>query len=126
MYGNKGIDYTELRKEVAKLYKYALTKRISVRDALSQFPKDCNDSTIIASWHALCHLEADEDIRAKDELYRKEQDEFLNFIEETLSKGENLPENIINEYKPFHPDSLISGTTKISSILNKLKRFLCC
>ena len=126
MHGNKGVDYTNLRKKVGRLYKYALTKRISVRDALAQFPADCEDETIIASWHALCHLEADEDIRLKDELYKKEQDEFLNYVAETLMKGENIPKNIINEYLPYHPDSLISGTTRVKSIINKLKRFLCC
>ncbi len=127
MHKNEGItDYTEQRKKVGRLYKYALTNRISVKDALVQYPADCEDETIIASWHALCHLEADEDIRAKDLLYREEQDKFLNFIAETLIKGESIPQNIIKEYIPYHPDSLITGTTRLKSIINKLKRFLCC
>lgn len=126
MHRDESINYKELRQKVSRIYSYVTDKRISVRDALVQFPSDCDDKTIIASWHALCHLEADEDIRAKDELYRQEQDEFLKFIQDTLKRGEALPDNIIKEYIPYHPDSLISGSHKIKSIISKLKRFLCC
>ncbi len=103
-----------------------LTKKISIREALADFPKDCEDKTIIASWHALCHLEADEDIRFKDSLYKQEQDKYIEFIAYTLQKGEALPQNIINSYLPYHNAALISETMTLKGIIHKLKKFLCC
>ena len=121
------IDYTEIRKSVSNLFIAVLTKRLPVREALLNFPKECQDKTIIASWHALCHLEADEELRLKDPLYRKEQDEYIEFISFTLSKGEELPENIINAYSPYYSEALTPLTNKNSKgIFQQLKRFLCC
>lgn len=120
------VDYSEIRKNVSKLYIAVLTQRVLVRDALAAFPKDCEDKTIIAAWHALCHLEADEELRAKDTMYKNEQDEFIEFIAFTLQKGEALPENIINSYKPYYNDTLVSPSKSFKGIINKLKRFLCC
>ena len=79
MHKSENIDYSQLRKRVSRLFVGVLTKRISVQEALAKFPKDCDDKTIIASWHALCHLEADEDIRLKDPLYAEEQDKYIKF-----------------------------------------------
>ncbi|MCD7740200.1 MAG: hypothetical protein LUH11_02505 [Candidatus Gastranaerophilales bacterium] len=101
-------------------------KKLSVRNALASFPKDCEDKTIIASWHALCHLEADEELRAKDSLYKKEQDEYIEFIAFTLQKGEELPKNIIEAYQPYHNYALISESNNLKGIIHKLKKFLCC
>ena len=120
------VDYSAKRKEVANLFIAVLTKRVVVRDALANFPKDCPDKSIIAAWHALCHLEADEDLRIKDAMYRQEQDEYIEFIAFTLQKGEELPSNIINSYLPYHSEALIPAGKGIKAIINKLKRFLCC
>lgn len=119
-------NYSEQRKKVSKLFIAVLTQRLNVRDALARFPKDCEDKTIIAAWHALCHLEADEDIRKKDEMFQKEQDEYIEFIAFTLQKGEELPSNIINSYLPYHSESLVSPSKSLKGIINKLKKFLCC
>ena len=118
------IDYTEIRKKVSKLFIAVLTKRLPVREALLRFPKDCQDRTIIASWHALCHLEADEELRLKDEMYKKEQDEYIEYIAYTLEKGEELPSNIVNSYKPYHSEALIPAGKTLKGIINKLKKFL--
>lgn len=127
MHNSDCIDYKEIRKKVSKLFIAVLTKRIPVREALIRFPKDCQDKTIIASWHALCHLEADEELRLKDDLYRQEQDDYIEFISFTLSKGEELPENIINSYSPYYQEALTPLTNKNSKgIWQQLKRFLCC
>lgn len=126
MYKGVNTDYSEQRKEVSKLFIAVLTQRLSVRSALARFPKDCEDKTIIAAWHALCHLEADEDIRKKDEMFKKEQDEYIEFISFTLQKGEELPSNIINSYLPYHNEALVSPSTSFKGIINKLKKFLCC
>ncbi|MGM9994370.1 MAG: hypothetical protein ACI37R_06545 [Candidatus Avigastranaerophilus sp.] len=122
---NESVDYSNLRKQVSELYISVLTKRLSVREALNAFPQDCDDKTIIAAWHALCHLEADEDIRAKDEMYKKEQDEYIDYIAYTLDKGEELPENIVNAYIPYHENALVADSTKLKGIIRNIKKFLC-
>lgn len=126
MQKSKGIDYSEVRKKVSKLFYAVLTQKTVVRDALFLYPKECKDETIIASWHALCHLEADEDLRKKDSLYKEEQDEYIEFIAQTLERGEALPKNIINEYKPYHNQALIPEKNTFKGIINQLKKFLCC
>lgn len=126
MQKRESIDYRELRKKVAKLYTGVLIKKISIRTALAKFPKDCEDKTIIAAWHALCHLEADEDIRLKDSMYKDIQDEYIEFIANTLEKGNELPENIIKSYLPYHENALIPNSNKMKGIIKMLKKFLCC
>lgn len=120
----ESINYKELRKQVSSLYIGVLTKKLTVREALNAFPHDCEDKTIIAAWHALCHLEADEDLRAKDELYKKEQDDYIDYIAYTLDKGEELPENIVNSYIPFHENALTANSTTIKGIIQNMKKFL--
>ncbi len=125
MHKHESVSIQEMRKNISKIFLGVLTKKISIQEALTKFPPDCDDPTIIASWHALCHLEADEDLRRKDSLYKQEQDDFIGFITHTLAQGNELPKNIINSYTPYHPNSLISGSNNIKSIINKLTRFLC-
>ena len=125
MHKRECVDYKKVRRSVANLYMGVLTHNVSVKDALANFPKDCDDKTVIAAWHALCHLEADEDIRLKDVEYKEEQDNFLKYIESTLRKGEELPINIINSYVPYYSNSLTPNSTKLKGILKTLKQFLC-
>lgn len=126
MLQRKSVNYKELRKKVSKLFFAVLTHKIPVRDALTRFPKDCEDRTLIAAWHALCHLEADEELRIRDKMYAEEQDEYIEYIAFTLEKGEALPMNIINSYTPYHNEALVSPSKSVKGIINKLKRFLCC
>jgi hypothetical protein len=126
MYRSESIDYTKLRKKSANLFFGVLTEKISIREALLQFPKDCEDKTIIAAWHALCHLEADEDIRKRDPEYKKVQDKYIEFIAFTLRDGNSLPKNIINEYIPYHSEVLIPCSNTIKGIIYKFKKFLNC
>ena len=126
MHNNKSVDFSQKRKEVSKLFFAVLTKKTTVREALIHFPKDCEDKTIIASWHALCHLEADEDLREKDIEYKEEQDEYIEFIANTLQAGNALPDNIVKSYIPYHSEALIPCTNTIKGIIYKFKRFLNC
>ncbi len=126
MFKRKSVSYEGARKRVAKIFFAVLTNKISIQEALTKFPKDCEDKTIIASWHALCHLEADEDIRLKDSMFKEVQDEYIEFIANTLEKGCALPENIINSYIPYHSEALITHSKTFKGIWNELKRFLCC
>ena len=90
------------REYVAKLLRMVRLGELSVKQAMLKYPKDTKDASLIAAYHALIHYEADEDIRAKDELYKEEQDDYLEFIAYTLSTGEDLPKNIIDNYKNFY------------------------
>ena len=87
---------------VGKLLRLVRIGQISVRQAIFEYPKDPTDESLIAAYHALIHYEADEDLRAKDSLYKEEQDDYLEFLAFTLEKGEDLPENIIENYKKYY------------------------
>ena len=87
------------RKYVGRLVYSVLTERKSVREALLLFP-DSSDKSIECAYHALVHFEADEDLRYKDYEYREEQNDYLEFIAQTLSEGKSLPRNIIADYEP--------------------------
>lgn len=90
------------RAFVGKLLRLVRIGQISVRQAMLEYPKDPEDESLIAAYHALIHYEADEDLRAKDSLYKEEQDDYLEFLAFTLEKGEDLPENIIENYKKYY------------------------
>ena len=95
------------RKYIAKVLRSVLVGKISVRQALVLYPKDTSDESLLAAYHALIHYEADEELRAKDVLYREEQDDYIEFLASILDKGENLPENIIQNYKIYHESTPI-------------------
>ena len=126
MFKSKSIDYANERKYTAKLYIAVLTGNLCVREALMKFPKNCEDKTIIAAWHALCHLEADEDLRKKDTMYAAEQDEYIEHIAYILDKGEELPQNIIDSYIPYHDSALFPPNNTLKGIIRQFKKFLCC
>lgn len=94
------------KRFVGRLIIAVLTDQKNVREAIKLFPES-KDKSIECAYHALVHYAADEDIRYKDIEYRDAQDEYLDFIAQTLIQGKNLPQNIINEYKPYY-----SGTSK--------------
>ena len=89
------------RKFTGRLIYAVLTGRKTVREAISLFP-DTRDKNIECAYHALVHYEADEDLRYKDFEYREEQDDYLEFIAQTLSAGKSLPRNIIADYEPYY------------------------
>lgn len=95
------------RQIVANLLKGVRIGKYSVREALLLFPKDTEDESLIASYHALIHYEADEDLRRRDSLYREEQDDYIEFLSHILEKGEDLPRNIIENYKQYYDSAPI-------------------
>ena len=92
----------EDRRFVASLIRQVLISRLCVREAILNFPRDSEDKSVQAAFHALVHYEADEDLRARDSLYREEQDDYLEFISNLLERGEDLPENIIQNYEKYY------------------------
>ncbi len=95
------------RKFVGRLIYAVLTERKTVREAISLFP-DSKDKNIECAYHALVHYEADEDLRYKDFEYREEQNDYLEFMAETLVSGKDLPQNIIADYEEYY-----HGTAKL-------------
>lgn len=120
----KQIDYIPFRKAVADLILKVLTNKMHVKNALLKFPADIKDESIQAAWHALCYMEADEDLRRRDPAYADEQDDYLEMIAFTLQTGEPLPQNIIKVYKKYHKEALIPHSKTIKGIMDKLSRFL--
>jgi len=95
------------RMLASKLLREVRIGRKSVREALLLFPKDTTDESLIAVYHALIHYEADEDLRMRDELYKEEQDDYIEFLSYTLERGEDIPRNIIDNYKQFYDSAPI-------------------
>ena len=89
------------RKNAGRLIYSVLAERVNVREAIKMLP-ETEDKSIECAYHALVHYAADEDLRYKDFDYRQEQDDYLEFIAETLSAGKSLPRNIIADYEPYY------------------------
>lgn len=121
MDGNDKIKY---RKEVSRLIYQVLTDKIVVREAVLNFPKVVGDKTLDTVYHALVHYEADEDLRKRDLLYKEVQNDYLEFIAETLDKGDDLPLNIIDSYKKYYKDTNLPKPKTMSGLLKSLCKFL--
>ncbi len=109
---------------VANLIRQVLIYNICVREAILRFPKDTDDKSIHAAYHALVHFEADEDLRKRDELYKEEQDDYLEFISNVLEKGEDLPENIIRNYEKYYEYANIPHENNTKGFFRGFLRFL--
>ncbi len=115
----------ETRRQTAKLIVDVILNKITVLDALKNFPKDSTDPSVKTCFHILVHYESDEELRKKDPLYKETQDDFLVETAETLLKGDPLPVNIIKEYKDFYKQDLFypDKMTK-ENILKRLRKFI--
>lgn len=109
---------------VSRLIILVLTGQMPVRQALLNFPKDTQDKSIITAYHALIHFEADEELRASDADYKQEQDEYLEFLADTLSKNRTLPQNIIKSYKNYYSNVALPKDKSTKNLLRKICKFL--
>lgn len=109
---------------VAGLIRQVLISRMCVREAILNFPRDTKDASIHAAYHALVHYEADEELRSRDELYREEQDDYLEFISNILERGQDLPENIISNYEKYYACANIPHEKNAKGFLKSFLRFL--
>lgn len=112
------------RKFVADIVRRVLTSQVSVREAILQFPRDTEDKSIHAAYHALVHLEADEDLRARDIVYREEQDDYLEMIAQTLFEEEDLPENIIKNYEQYYTSANLLHEKNTKGFLKGFLKYL--
>lgn len=117
-------NYKEERKIVSRLIYMVLAETLSAREAILKFPKDINDATIKSAYHALVHREADEDFRYKDIEYKDEQDDYLEFIAQTLQDGNALPQNIIRSYDKYYKNARTPSSESMKGLLKSLCRFL--
>ena len=111
------------RKFVGRLIFEVLTERKNVREAIKLFP-DAKDKNIECAYHALVHYSADEEMRYKDIEYREAQDDYLEFLAQTLSEGKPLPKNIIDEYKPYYKGVSRVWTDGWQGFWDEFKRFI--
>jgi len=95
------------RKRAGEILYNVRMGNCSVREALNLYPRDTADESLIAAYHALIHYEADEDIRRRDLLYAQEQDDYIEFLSYILNRGEDLPQNIIDNYKKYYDSAPI-------------------
>ena len=114
---------TDNRKFVGRLIFEVLTERKNVREAIKLFP-DTKDKNIECAYHALVHYSADEEMRYKDIEYREAQDDYLEFLAQTLSEGKPLPKNIIDEYKPYYKGVSRVWTDGWQGFWDEFKRFI--
>ncbi|MBE7704039.1 MAG: hypothetical protein E7Z89_08335 [Cyanobacteria bacterium SIG28] len=113
----------ENRELVGRLIYSVLAQNINVREAIKLFPKT-KDKNIECAYHALVHFEADEEIRYKDIEYREAQDDYLEFLAQTLSEGKDLPQNIIDEYKPYYKGTASLWQNGFKGFIEEFKRFI--
>lgn len=96
------IDYTKERKLVAEIIMDVLLGKLSVREGILKFPKDCQDTCLDVAWHALVHFEADEDIANSDIVFKEVQVDFLKGLYNILIEGHDLPPNLLAGYNKYH------------------------
>lgn len=115
------MDDTNNRKFVGRLIFAVLTERKVVREAIKLFP-ETKDRSIECAYHALVHYASDEEMRYLDIEYREAQDDYLEFIAQTLSEGKSLPKNIIDEYKPFYKGTAMPWHKGVKGFLKEFLR----
>ena len=120
---NGQIELINNRKFVGRLIYSVLTDRRCVREALKLFP-DTIDKNIECAYHALVHYEADEDLRYHDIEYKEEQNDYLEFIAETLVAGKDLPKNIIADYEDYYKGIAKPWVSGAKGFLKEFFRFI--
>lgn len=118
------VDYTKDRQYVGNIIISVMTEQISVKQGLLLFPKSCEDESVHAAWHALCHYEADEDIKKKNIDYNNQQVELLELIAFAFKDGNPLPQNIIDAYKPYYKDDPMLYEKGVKGLIKSMLRFL--
>lgn len=116
--------YKDERKQVSRLIYLVLAENLHVKDAILKFPVDLDDESIKTAYHALIHLEADEDLRRMDLEYKDEQDDYLEFIAQILQEGNALPKNIIKSYDKYYKGITTPHSKSMKGLLKSLCKFL--
>lgn len=112
----------QAKKNLSGLIFDILTEKINVQDSIKFFPQDIEDESVECALHAILHFEADEDFRKYEPDYYEEQKDYLAYIAELFSRGEDLPANIIAEYKNYYEAAPSTGKKGIINMLKNLFR----
>ena len=117
------MDDIKNRKIVGRLIYAVLTERQNVREAIKRFPES-RDASLECAYHALVHYAADEEMRYLDIEYKEAQDDYLEFLAQTLSEGKHLPKNIIDDYKPYYKGTAKPWEYGLKGFWSEFKRFI--
>ena len=110
------------KKTISQLIIDILAERISVQDGIKKFPRGIEDDSVECSLHAILHYEADEDYRKQDPEYAVEQKDYLEYIANLFQQGEDMPINIIEEYKKYYETAPVISKKGIIYMLKNLFR----
>ena len=111
------------RKFVGRLIYAVLTERKTAREAILLFP-ETNDKNIQCAYHALVHFEADAEMRYKDIEYREAQNDYLEYLAQTLVEGKYLPQNIISDYEQYYKGVAKPWQNGIKGFFKEFLRFI--
>ena len=112
------------REAIGKLFYSMIEGVVPSRKVIDYVPRNIEDMSVKIAWHALLHYDADEDIRIKDPEYAQEQIKYIEFLAGILSKGEELPQNILDEYEELYKDTPLPKKYNWWGTLRSLFRFL--
>ena len=112
------------RETIGGLFYSLIKGAVTSREAINYFPRNVEDKSIKIAWHALLHYDADEEIRQKDPEYAQEQIKYIELLARILSAGEELPQNILDEYEEFYKDTPLPKKYNFWGNLRSVFRFL--
>jgi len=111
------------RETIGNLFYSMISGQIIPREAIKYFPKNVEDTSIKIAWHALLHYDADEEIRQKDADFAQEQIQYIELLAKILSKGDILPQNMLDEYEEIYIDTVLPKTYNWWGKIKELFRF---
>lgn len=114
----------QTRIEAAELLIGVLEQKIDFRNAIKKFPQHIDDDSLKCAFHALLYYDADDEYREADPEYAQEQNEYLKYIADLLQKGEDIPVNILQEYKNIYENTPLIHKKGIIYTLKNLFRFI--
>ena len=117
---NNDILLKKARENTGKLLYMLIEGSISAFEATKYFPKNVDDISLKIAWHAMLHYDADEEIRIKNPDYAQEQILHIENLAKILSKGDELPQNMLDDYEEIYKTTVLP---KNYNWLGKLKAF---
>ena len=112
------------RETTGSLFYSVIKGAVTSREAINYFPRNVEDKSIKIAWHALLHYDADEEIRQNDPEYAQEQIKYIELLARILSAGEELPQNILEEYEELYKDAPLPKKNNFWGNLRAVFRFL--
>jgi len=115
---------TQARQNIANLIIDILAEKITVQEAIKSYPQGIKDESAECAFHAILHYEADEDYRKHDPDYFEEQKNYLEYIANLFRQDEDLPSNIIDEYRKYYETPPLMSKKGIMYTIKSLFRLI--